>query len=210
MAAVPGDRPGSSPGRRGNLEPAERNDRSVGRGPGGHPYPRRARRETVPCPARSKAYLGCPKVHRPGRVPYAQVRMVGVIGEFEPNAPDPDGGRMYRRYMAALSSAPGVLGWGGLAELQVLAAAMGRREWASVILCLQLPGARSQLFVLSDQRLFLSRVCAAFKILRLPHAEFRFPGQSQPSVCQRAVSGMLSAMGLLPAYTRSAVDGHCR
>jgi ADP-ribose pyrophosphatase YjhB (NUDIX family) len=75
------------------------------------------------------AYLGYQEMRGPGGVPYAQVRMVGVIGEFGPRAPDPDGGRMYRRYMAVLSSAPGVLGWGRAAELQVLAAARVAREW---------------------------------------------------------------------------------
>ncbi len=43
------------------------------------------------------AYLGYQEVHRPGRAPYAQVRMAGVIEEFAPRAPDPDGGRTYRR-----------------------------------------------------------------------------------------------------------------
>jgi len=38
------------------------------------------------------AYLGYQEVHRPGRAPYAQVRMAGVIEEFAPRAPDPDGG----------------------------------------------------------------------------------------------------------------------
>jgi 8-oxo-dGTP pyrophosphatase MutT (NUDIX family) len=37
-------------------------------------------------------YLGYQEVHRPGRAPYAQVRMAGVIEEFAPRAPDPDGG----------------------------------------------------------------------------------------------------------------------
>jgi hypothetical protein len=54
--------------------------------------------------------------------------MVGVIGEFAARAPDPDGGRIYRRYMAALSSAAGVLGWGKPTELQVRAAAGVARE----------------------------------------------------------------------------------
>jgi 8-oxo-dGTP diphosphatase len=39
------------------------------------------------------AYLGYQEVHRPGRARYAQVRMAGVIEEFAPRAPDPDGGR---------------------------------------------------------------------------------------------------------------------
>jgi 8-oxo-dGTP diphosphatase len=38
------------------------------------------------------AYLGYQEVHRPGRAPYAQVRMTGIIDEFAPRAPDPDGG----------------------------------------------------------------------------------------------------------------------
>jgi 8-oxo-dGTP diphosphatase len=38
------------------------------------------------------AYVGYQEVHRAGRVPYAQVRMAGVIEEFAPRAPDPDGG----------------------------------------------------------------------------------------------------------------------
>jgi hypothetical protein len=33
------------------------------------------------------AYLGYQEVHRPGRAPYAQVRMAGVIEEFAPRAP---------------------------------------------------------------------------------------------------------------------------
>jgi hypothetical protein len=42
-------------------------------------------------------YLGFQKVRRPGRAPYAQVRMAGRISGFEPRRPDPDGGRTYRR-----------------------------------------------------------------------------------------------------------------
>jgi hypothetical protein len=36
------------------------------------------------------AYLGYQEVHRPGRSPYAQVRMIGLIASFEPRRPDPD------------------------------------------------------------------------------------------------------------------------
>jgi len=75
------------------------------------------------------AYLGYQEVHRPGRAPYAQVRMVAEIRKFERRAPDPDGGRTYRRYMTSLSAAPGVLGWGEPAELQVKAAAEVARDW---------------------------------------------------------------------------------
>ncbi len=57
------------------------------------------------------AYLGYQEVHRPGRAPYAQVRMAGVIEEFAVRAPDPDGGRIYRRLMTSLEAVPGVMGW---------------------------------------------------------------------------------------------------
>jgi hypothetical protein len=53
------------------------------------------------------AYLGYQEVHRPGRARYAQVRMAGMIEEFAPRAPDPDGGRVYRRLMTSLEAAPG-------------------------------------------------------------------------------------------------------
>ena len=86
------------------------------------------------------AYLGYQEVHRPGRAPYAQVRMVGIIDEFAPRAPDPDGGRTYRRYMTALSSAPGVLGWGESAELQAKAAAEVAREWGIPVIAPSAPG----------------------------------------------------------------------
>jgi hypothetical protein len=86
------------------------------------------------------AYLGYQEVHRPGRAPYAQVRMVGIIDEFAPRAPDPDGGRTYRRYMTALLSAPGVLGWGEPAELQSRAAAEVAREWGIPVIAPSAPG----------------------------------------------------------------------
>jgi len=68
-------------------------------------------------------YLGFQEVHRPGRAPHAQVRMVGRIAGFDPRMPDPDGGRMYRRLMCPLPDAPGVLGWGEPAVAQAKAAA---------------------------------------------------------------------------------------
>lgn len=76
------------------------------------------------------AYLGYQEVHRPGRAPYAQVRMTGIIDEFAPRAPDPDGGRVYRRLMTSLDAAPDVLGWGEPAVLQAQAAArVARMAW---------------------------------------------------------------------------------
>jgi 8-oxo-dGTP pyrophosphatase MutT (NUDIX family) len=76
------------------------------------------------------AYLGYQEVHRPGRVAYAQVRMAGVIEEFAVRAPDPDGGRIYRRLMVPLAKAPGVLGWGEPAVAQVRAVSrVAGQEW---------------------------------------------------------------------------------
>jgi len=56
--------------------------------------------------------------------------MAGVIEEFAPRAPDPDGGRVYRRLMTSLEAARGVLGWGEPAVLQARAAArVARAQW---------------------------------------------------------------------------------
>lgn len=51
------------------------------------------------------AYLGYQEMQHPGRARYAQVRMAGVIEEFAPRTPDPDGGRVYRRLMTSLRAA---------------------------------------------------------------------------------------------------------
>ena len=76
------------------------------------------------------AYLGYQEVHRPGRPRYAQVRMAGVFEEFAPRAPDPDGGRIYRRLMTLLEAAPGVLGWGSPRSLRRGPRLVShRREW---------------------------------------------------------------------------------
>ncbi|WP_345365600.1 NUDIX domain-containing protein [Actinoallomurus liliacearum] len=75
-------------------------------------------------------YLGYQEVHRPRREPYAQVRMVGLIGAFEQRQPDPDNGRTYRRLMTSLAEAPKVLGWGEPAVAQVkLAARIAEEAW---------------------------------------------------------------------------------
>ena len=75
-------------------------------------------------------YLGYQELHRPGRPRYAQVRMAGVIEEFAPRAPDPDGGRVYRRLMTSREAAPGVLGWGEPAVAQARAASrVASGEW---------------------------------------------------------------------------------
>jgi 8-oxo-dGTP diphosphatase len=76
------------------------------------------------------AYLGYQHVSRPGRTPYAQVRMVGVIDEFAPRGPEPDGVRVRRRLMTSLGSAPSILGWGLPGIMQSRAAArVARVEW---------------------------------------------------------------------------------
>jgi len=75
------------------------------------------------------AYLGYQEVHEPGRPVYAQVRMAGVITKFAPRGPDPDNGRVNRRFMTSLAAAPGVLGWGRPAEAQALRAAQAGRRW---------------------------------------------------------------------------------
>jgi 8-oxo-dGTP diphosphatase len=76
------------------------------------------------------AYLGYQEVRLPGRVSYAQVRMVGVIEEFAPRAPDPDTGRVYRRFMTSLGMTASILGWGLPGILQSRAAArVARLEW---------------------------------------------------------------------------------
>ena len=76
------------------------------------------------------AYLGYQEVRRPGRARYAQVRMAGVIEQFALRAPDPDGGRVYRRLMTSLAAAPAVLGWGQPAVAQAAAASrVARQQW---------------------------------------------------------------------------------
>jgi 8-oxo-dGTP pyrophosphatase MutT (NUDIX family) len=74
-------------------------------------------------------YLGYQEVREPGRAPYAQVRMAGLITEFAPRGPDPDNGRINRRLMTSLAAAPGFLGWGGEGEAQAQAAARAGRQW---------------------------------------------------------------------------------
>jgi 8-oxo-dGTP diphosphatase len=74
-------------------------------------------------------YLGYQEVHQPGRPVHAQIRMAGIITEFAPRAPDPDNGRINRRRMTSLTSAPGILGWGQPAEAQARATAAADRSW---------------------------------------------------------------------------------
>jgi 8-oxo-dGTP diphosphatase len=77
----------------------------------------------------SAAYLGYQEVHQPGLPVIAQVRMAGVITEFAPRGPDPDNGRLNRRYMTSLAAAPALLGWGQPGRAQARAAAEAGRQW---------------------------------------------------------------------------------
>ncbi|GLW98551.1 NUDIX domain-containing protein [Microtetraspora sp. NBRC 16547] len=76
-------------------------------------------------------YLGYQEVREPGRPPYAQVRMAGVIRAFDPPCPDPDSnGHICRRLMVPLQDAADVLGWGEPAAAQAQAAArVAESEW---------------------------------------------------------------------------------
>jgi 8-oxo-dGTP diphosphatase len=75
------------------------------------------------------AYLGYQEVRQTGRPVIAQLRMAGITTEFAARAPDPDNGRLNRRYMTSLAAAPAVLGWGQPAEAQARAAAEAGRQW---------------------------------------------------------------------------------
>jgi 8-oxo-dGTP diphosphatase len=107
--------------------------------PGGTPEPfdadrdatlaREAFEENTVRIAAATAYLGYQEVRQPERPVIAQVRMAGIIAEFAPRAPDPDNGRLNRRYMTSLAAAPAVLGWGQPAEAQARAVAEAGRRW---------------------------------------------------------------------------------
>jgi 8-oxo-dGTP pyrophosphatase MutT (NUDIX family) len=76
------------------------------------------------------AYLGYQEVREPGREPYAQVRMAGVIDRFEERYPDPDGdGRTLRRFMVPLQDAAEVLGWGEAMAQAKAAARIAETVW---------------------------------------------------------------------------------
>ena len=79
---------------------------------------------------RDPVYLGYQEVREPGTAPYAQVRMTALIDSLGARRPDPDGGRMYRRLMAAVGDAPVILGWGDPAVAQAaVVGRVARRRW---------------------------------------------------------------------------------
>jgi hypothetical protein len=73
------------------------------------------------------AYLGYQEVRRPGCMPYAQVRMAGLIAVFRRRRPDTASGRLLRRLMCPLPDVPAVLGWGAI--MIPLAARTARALW---------------------------------------------------------------------------------
>ena len=100
--------------------------------PGGSPEPgdvdwvdtlRREAMEENQVVVGDAVFLGYEEVRRSGREPYAQVRMAGLITEFQERRPDPDGGQIYRRYLTPLPDAARVLGWGRPGDAQASAAA---------------------------------------------------------------------------------------
>ena len=111
--------PGASPG--GTPEPSDA-DRDA-------TLAREAFEENQVRISPTTAYLGYQEVRQPGRPVIAQIRMAGIITEFAARAPDPDNGRLNRRYMTSLAAAPAVLGWGQPAEAQVRTDAEAGRRW---------------------------------------------------------------------------------
>ncbi|MBA8827813.1 8-oxo-dGTP pyrophosphatase MutT (NUDIX family) [Saccharopolyspora lacisalsi] len=100
--------------------------------PGGRPEPedadlvatlRREAREESQVTVAETRYLGYERVVRSGQ-PRALVRMVGVIDEFLPRHPDPDGGRLLGRLLCPLSEATHLLDWGTSGQDQSRAAAV--------------------------------------------------------------------------------------
>ncbi|GAA2056936.1 hypothetical protein GCM10009839_77730 [Catenulispora yoronensis] len=59
-------------------------------------------------------YLGYQLVEGDTRYdgPHAQLRYAAPISSYEPIGPDPDNGRIHRRYMVSLDRAPEILAWG--------------------------------------------------------------------------------------------------
>jgi 8-oxo-dGTP diphosphatase len=107
--------------------------------PGGSPEPwdadvsaalRREALEESQVVVTETAYLGYQEVRRTGCVPFAQVRMAGLIAVFRRRRPDADGGRLLRRLMCPLPDVPAVLGWGEIMNPQAeLAARTARALW---------------------------------------------------------------------------------
>lgn len=74
-------------------------------------------------------YLGYQQVIRPGRAPYAQLRMAARLDRLGERAPDPDSGRVHVRRLCPLDEAVQLLGWGAPAEPQIKCAAVAAEAW---------------------------------------------------------------------------------
>ncbi len=106
--------------------------------PGGSPEPidgndpaatlRREAMEESQVTVSEVVHLGYEETQRAGQT-VALVRMVGRVGQFLPRHPDPDGGRLFRRWMASLDDAPDLLGWGSFGREQAAAAGAVAEAW---------------------------------------------------------------------------------
>ena len=74
-------------------------------------------------------YLGYQQVDRPGRAPYAQLRMAAHLGRLDARAPDPDNGRVHVRRLCPVNEAAELLGWGPPAAPQIKCAAVTAVAW---------------------------------------------------------------------------------
>ncbi|WP_017609512.1 NUDIX hydrolase [Nocardiopsis xinjiangensis] len=74
-------------------------------------------------------YLGYQQVARPGRAPYAQLRMAARLDRLDARAPDPDNGRVHVRCLCPVSEAAELLGWGPPAAPQIKCAAVTAVAW---------------------------------------------------------------------------------
>jgi 8-oxo-dGTP pyrophosphatase MutT (NUDIX family) len=75
-------------------------------------------------------YLGYQAVHRPGREPYAQLRMAARLDTLGEREPDPDSGRVHVRRLCPFDEAVDLLGWGPSVDAQVKCAAVtAEQRW---------------------------------------------------------------------------------
>lgn len=80
--------------------------------------------EEVSIDIRDAMYLGFQRVDECGGTQlFAQIRMVARIADVHSLRPDPDTGRIYRRFMTAPKTAARLLAWGEVGRLQLADAA---------------------------------------------------------------------------------------
>lgn len=85
--------------------------------------------EEVQASITNPVYLGYQQVVRPGRAPYAQLRMAARLDRLHARTPDPDSGRVHVRRLCPLGEAVELLGWGSPAEPQIKCAAVAAEGW---------------------------------------------------------------------------------